>query len=79
MFRSGQPAAQTRIENQRFFDILGVFLKFFYHTAQKAYNFGKISNLGWPGPCRSGQKTDVNRGVYVDYALFKLRNVSKRK
>jgi hypothetical protein len=51
-FRGGQPAAQkeisaaqTRIENQRFFNILGISSGFCYHAAQKAYNFGEIFNL----------------------------------
>jgi hypothetical protein len=44
-------ATQTRIENRRFFDILGISSGFCYCAAQKVYIFGKScgpqANLGW--------------------------------
>jgi hypothetical protein len=53
--RGGQPAAQTRIKEQRFFDILGVFLQVYVIMRPKKpiilakfSNCDPETNLGWP-------------------------------
>jgi hypothetical protein len=52
--QKGISAAQSWIENSRFFDILNVFLSFCQKSAQKVNIFGNFSkcgpetDLGWP-------------------------------